>query len=79
MAPSEPAIKASGILMDQSHQAVSSYFIGPQAENLGDFRENIDSILNELQKARHNYYPEDGVSLSPLQHMFVEFCGLLMS
>jgi hypothetical protein len=52
-----------GILQDKSHQAVSSYFIGPQAENLGDFKENIESILNELQKARNNYYPDDKASL----------------
>ncbi|CZS94233.1 uncharacterized protein RAG0_04293 [Rhynchosporium agropyri] len=57
----ETPIQASAVQEDKCHQAVSSYFIGPQAENLGDFRENIDSILNELQKARHNYFPEDGL------------------
>ncbi|KAK0123880.1 hypothetical protein ONS95_008875 [Cadophora gregata] len=60
MASTDAPVKASGVLEDKSHQAISSYFIGPQAENLGDFKENIDSILNELQKARANYFPEDG-------------------
>ncbi|KAI1351924.1 pyridoxal-dependent decarboxylase domain-containing protein [Xylaria sp. FL0043] len=45
---------------DVSHQAISSYFIGPQAENLPYFKENINIILEELEKARKNYYPEDG-------------------
>ncbi len=57
----EDPVKAGGVLEDKSHQAISSYFIGPQAENLGDFKDNIDSILNELQKARANYFPDDGV------------------
>lgn len=48
---------------DVSHQAVSSYFIGPQAENMKFFRKNIDEILNQLEKSRVNYFPEDGVSL----------------
>ena len=46
---------------DVSHQAISSYFIGPQAENLSFFKDNIDAILEEVRKARMNYYPSDGV------------------
>ncbi|KAI0436642.1 pyridoxal-dependent decarboxylase domain-containing protein [Xylaria telfairii] len=45
---------------DVSHQVISSYFIGPRAENLPYFKENIHIILEELEKARHNYFPEDG-------------------
>ncbi|KAF6815192.1 hypothetical protein CSOJ01_03644 [Colletotrichum sojae] len=45
---------------DESHQIISSYFIGPQAENLPYFKENIDIILDELKSARVNYFPEDG-------------------
>ncbi|KAI0427025.1 pyridoxal-dependent decarboxylase domain-containing protein [Xylaria sp. FL1042] len=44
---------------DVSHQVISSYFIGPQAENLPYFKENIDIILEELEKARKNYFPKD--------------------
>ncbi|KAK2748783.1 hypothetical protein FQN57_000364 [Myotisia sp. PD_48] len=44
---------------DISHEAISSYFIGPKAENLQLFRDNIDIILDELKTARLNYYPED--------------------
>lgn len=46
---------------DISHQIISSHFIGPQAENLSYFKHNIDIILEELRRARNNYYPEDGV------------------
>ncbi|KAI0869502.1 pyridoxal-dependent decarboxylase domain-containing protein [Hypoxylon argillaceum] len=45
---------------DVSHQVISSYFIGPQAENLPYFKYNINIILEELQKARNNYFPQDG-------------------
>jgi hypothetical protein len=48
---------------DVSHQAVCSYFIGPQAENMKFFRKNMDAILDQLAQARMNYFPEDGVSL----------------
>lgn len=48
---------------DISHQAVCSYFIGPQAENMKFFRKNMDEILNQLEQSRVNYFPEDGVSL----------------
>ncbi|KAK8085300.1 pyridoxal-dependent decarboxylase conserved domain protein [Apiospora hydei] len=49
---------------DKSHQIISSYFIGPQAENLGYFRDNIRVILNELESARHDYFPGDGKFIS---------------
>ncbi|KAJ0306665.1 hypothetical protein COL516b_004458 [Colletotrichum fioriniae] len=45
---------------DESHQIISSYFIGPQAENLPYFKKNINIILDELESARKSYYPEDG-------------------
>lgn len=40
---------------DLTHQAISSYFIGPQAENLGYFKDNISTILQELEDARKKY------------------------
>ncbi|KAK7710458.1 hypothetical protein SLS57_008424 [Botryosphaeria dothidea] len=45
---------------DVSHQAISSYFIGPQAENLTYFKDNINTILDRLKETRVNYFPEDG-------------------
>ena len=45
---------------DTTHQAISSYFIGPQAENLAFFQQNINTILRELGSARQAYFPEDG-------------------
>ncbi|KAK0744747.1 pyridoxal phosphate-dependent transferase [Apiosordaria backusii] len=44
---------------DITHEVISSYFIGPRAENLDQFRENITTILDELQLARKNYFEED--------------------
>ena len=49
---------------DVSHQAISSYFIGPQAENMPYFKDNITIILDKLVAARLRYFPQDGVSLS---------------
>ncbi|KAI1854573.1 hypothetical protein JX266_000691 [Neoarthrinium moseri] len=45
---------------DVSHQIISSYFIGPQAENLPYFERNIRTILEELRLARTKYFPCDG-------------------
>ncbi|KAF2762538.1 PLP-dependent transferase [Pseudovirgaria hyperparasitica] len=44
---------------DASHQIISSHFIGPQSENLPYFKQNIDTILDELEKARARYFPKD--------------------
>lgn len=46
---------------DDSFNIVNSYFIGPKAANLPDFRVNINTILDELQETRLDYYPEDNV------------------
>ena len=63
---------------DVSHQAISSYFIGPQAENMPYFKDNITTILDELVAARLKYFPQDGVNLSPgfkqKQHMSLCVC-----
>ncbi|KAL1631219.1 hypothetical protein SLS56_004466 [Neofusicoccum ribis] len=45
---------------DKSHQAISSYFIGPQAENLKYFKDNLDVVLDQLQESRLKYFPSDG-------------------
>ncbi|KKY21241.1 putative pyridoxal-dependent decarboxylase domain protein [Diplodia seriata] len=45
---------------DKSHQAISSYFIGPRAENLSYFKDNMNVILDHLEKGRLDYFPEDG-------------------
>jgi len=50
---------------DVSHQIISSYFLGPQAENLQFFKDNIATILEEQQDARLNYFPQDGVPSFP--------------
>ncbi|VUC26346.1 unnamed protein product [Clonostachys rosea] len=52
--------RANGDVGDISHQIISSYFIGPQAENLDYFEANIHTILEELRNGRTNYYPQDG-------------------
>lgn len=47
---------------DESHQMISSLFLGPHAENYEYFKSNIISILEYTRDARLNYFPEDGVS-----------------
>ncbi|EGE03438.1 pyridoxal-dependent decarboxylase [Trichophyton equinum CBS 127.97] len=46
------------------HDVISSYFIGPKAENLDSFRINIKTILDELRDARHQYFEKDEVFIS---------------
>ncbi|KAA8646784.1 hypothetical protein EYZ11_011412 [Aspergillus tanneri] len=46
------------------HHVVSSYFIGPKSENMGDFKANITAILDLIQKARQNYQPGDDVFIT---------------
>ncbi|KAK4174666.1 pyridoxal phosphate-dependent transferase [Triangularia setosa] len=53
------AIKPAEEARDVTHEVISSYFIGPRAENLPQFRENITTILDELQLARKNYFEQD--------------------
>ncbi|OHE97321.1 hypothetical protein CORC01_07376 [Colletotrichum orchidophilum] len=60
MASKNTAYNTKATHEDESHQIISSYFIGPQAENLSYFKENISIILEELEGARKSYYPEDG-------------------
>lgn len=43
------------------HDVISSYFIGPKAENLDSFRINIKTILDELRDARNKYFENDEV------------------
>ncbi|KAI8949332.1 pyridoxal-dependent decarboxylase domain-containing protein [Xylaria longipes] len=54
------AYNSTATYEDVSHQVISSYFIGPQAENLSYFKDNIHIILEELENTRKNYFPEDG-------------------
>lgn len=65
------AYNSTATYEDVSHQIISSYFIGPQAENLPYFKENIDIILDELRKARVNYFPEDGVRIEDRNVHFI--------
>ena len=46
---------------DESHQAISSYFLGPKAENYEFFKKNILEILEGQRDARLDYFPRDGV------------------
>jgi hypothetical protein len=43
------------------HNVISSYFIGPKSENMGDFRANITAILDQIQKTRSEYQRDDEV------------------
>ena len=46
---------------DESHQMISSLFLGPHAENYEYFKSNIIAILEATRDARQNYFPDDGV------------------
>ncbi|DAA78911.1 TPA_exp: Uncharacterized protein A8136_2696 [Trichophyton benhamiae CBS 112371] len=46
------------------HDVISSYFIGPKAENLDSFRINIKTILDELRNSRHQYFENDEVFIT---------------
>lgn len=43
------------------HEAVSAWFLGPQAENAGLLKELFGTIVDSHAKARVSYHPEDGV------------------
>ncbi|RAH52097.1 pyridoxal-dependent decarboxylase domain protein [Aspergillus piperis CBS 112811] len=40
-----------------SHKLISSYFIGPRAENMEDFETNIAAILAKIKNTRLSYQP----------------------
>lgn len=47
---------------DESHQMISSLFLGPHAENYDWFKDNLIGVLEKIRDGRLNYFPEDGVS-----------------
>ncbi|KAL8700487.1 MAG: hypothetical protein Q9224_000946 [Gallowayella concinna] len=49
---------------DESHQMISSLFLGPHAENYEYFKRNIIKILETTRDARMKYYPDDGPFIS---------------
>ncbi|KAL8689385.1 MAG: hypothetical protein Q9218_004937 [Villophora microphyllina] len=49
---------------DESHQMISSLFLGPHAENYEYFKSNIITILEYTRDARLKYFPEDGRFIS---------------
>ena len=53
---------------DESHQAISSYFLGPKAENYEFFKKNVLEILEGQRDARLDYFPRDGVRVNQFCH-----------
>ncbi|KAL8946948.1 MAG: hypothetical protein Q9222_006720 [Ikaeria aurantiellina] len=49
---------------DESHQIISSLFLGPHAENYEYFKDNVIAILEATRDARLRYFPEDGRFIS---------------
>ena len=45
---------------DESHQIISSYFLGPKAENYDFFQKRLSDILEAQRDARLDYFPKDG-------------------
>lgn len=75
--PTTNVHSSAGSEGDVSHQIISSLFLGPQAENIDYFKENIMKILDANAASRKSYQPGDGVrtvaskfSLDPAQHGF---------
>lgn len=54
------------------HQIISSYFIGPKAENLEFFKRNVNRIFDELRDTRLNYHKSDKVILY-LHSLYTQF------
>ena len=50
----------------QTHQAVSAWFLGPQAENADLLKDLFGTIVAHHVAARNAYHPEDGVRTFPL-------------
>ncbi|KAJ3501934.1 hypothetical protein NMY22_g18755 [Coprinellus aureogranulatus] len=49
----------------QIQQAVSAWFLGPQAENAELLKELFGRVVEDHLKARAAYHPEDGVFITP--------------
>ena len=45
---------------DESHQIISSYFLGPKAENYDFFQKRLSDIFEAQRDARLDYFPKDG-------------------
>lgn len=58
---SKHAYNVTDPVEDVSHQIISSYFLGPKAENHEFFKNNINAILDAQREARLDYFPQDGV------------------
>ena len=56
---------------DESHQAISSYFLGPKAENYEYFKKNILEILEGQRDSRLDYFPRDGVRSPTRTHRLI--------
>jgi hypothetical protein len=43
------------------HNAIASWFLGPQAENKDRLKDLFSRVVDSQAKARKAYHPEDGV------------------
>ncbi|PSS37347.1 hypothetical protein PHLCEN_2v824 [Hermanssonia centrifuga] len=58
-----------------SHEAIASWFLGPKAENHKFVRDGFEAIVNDLQRARKAYHPEDGVFITEDMQQSDAFVG----
>ncbi|KAI9038294.1 pyridoxal phosphate-dependent decarboxylase family protein [Aspergillus affinis] len=63
---------------DPIHQAISTWFLGPHAENMYIFKEHIVTILNELESARQSYAPHDKRAITTNMQYTPEFQSFSM-
>ncbi|KAI4522848.1 PLP-dependent transferase [Schizophyllum commune Loenen D] len=64
------------------HECVSSWFLGPRAENFDLLKEIFSGVLDEHRRVREEYHPEDGTFITKSIHeskTFQENVDLLRS
>lgn len=50
---------------DETHQVISSFFLGPRAENYDFFQKRLADIFEAQRDARLDYFPKDGIFITP--------------
>lgn len=50
--------------LQDMHESVSAWFLGPRAENFPLLKELFNGVLNDHARVRENYHPEDGIFIS---------------
>lgn len=60
---------------DESFQIISSYFLGPKAENYDFFQKRLSDIIEAQRDARLDYFPNDGKLITQEVQSSAAYCG----